>query len=76
MSKPLPGGYNQVADLCEVERDVNEAVGLLQVLVNTVKLPAEALTLLLRIMFVMFKALTSVQRARHISRNSRPEVED
>lgn len=69
--RQLPGGYTQVADLCEAERDIHEAMGIMELIVKTVTLPAQALTLMLKVTFVLFKALTSIQRARDIARGAR-----
>lgn len=71
MTKPLPGGNNYTAELCEAERDVHEAMSLMETIVKTVTLPAQALTLMLKVTFILFRALSSVQRAREISRQSR-----
>lgn len=75
MTKRLPGGYAQTEKLCDAERDINEAMSTMQLIVNTITLPAQALTLMLKVTFILFRALTSIQRARDISRNARNQAD-
>lgn len=69
--RQLPGGYVQTAELCEAERDVNEAMSVMQTIVNTVSLPAQALTLMLKVVFLLVRALASIHSAREIARGAR-----
>lgn len=75
MGRRIPGGYQQTADLCEAERDVNEAMSLMQGIVNTVKLPAEALVLMLKVTFILVHALSAIHRARAVTKNTSSEEE-
>jgi hypothetical protein len=76
MGKRVVGGYTQIADLCDAERDVTEAMTAMQALVNAVALPVQALTVMLKVVFLLVRATTAIHRAREISRNTRTERDE
>lgn len=76
MGSRIPGGYEQVADLCQAEQKINESLSLMKGITNTIKLPAEALTLMLRVVFVLVDALSAIQRARAVIKTKTPTMSD
>ena len=67
-NKPKPGGYAYRNELNAAERDVTEAMHAMES-VTEPSLPPKVLSALLKVSFLLFRALLHVRTARDISCN-------
>lgn len=68
LKHPRTGGRAQTAVLVEAEDDIHQSLKLLEGIVNTLSLPVEALKVILRVVFLLMRALAGINRAKEINR--------